>query len=74
MSEKTIYTLRSDIEHVLSTGEGWTDENIKYNWESEELKNWYKNNANKIPHPNEGLAGVQKNDGFAVLLSWNIPN
>ena len=46
--------------------EGWTDENIKYNWESEELKNWYKNNANKIPHPNEGLAGVQKNDGLEL--------
>lgn len=46
--------------------EGWTDENIKYNWESEELKNWSKNNANKIPHPNEGFAGVQKNDGLEL--------
>ena len=26
MTEKTIYTLKRDIEHVLSTGEGWTDE------------------------------------------------
>ena len=26
MTEKSIHTLRSDIEHVLSTGEGWTDE------------------------------------------------
>ena len=50
---------------------GWTDEKIKFNWNSEELKIWSDKNPNLVPHPNDGFAKNQNNN-YGLMLENSI--
>lgn len=51
---------------------GWTDEKIKYSWESDELKIWCDKNAELVPCPNDGLANRQTNDGLELQKPFKV--
>lgn len=53
--------------------DGWTDEKIKFNWNSNELKNWSDNYPDLVPHPNDGFAKNQDNNyGFMLENSIKV--
>jgi hypothetical protein len=55
--------------------EGWTDEKIKINWNSNDLTEWCSLNPNKLPHPDLGLARNQNNNyglEFQTAITTNL--
>lgn len=51
--------------------DGWTDDKISINWNTESIENWCDLNKNKIPHPDSGLCNNQGGVEYEIKPSIN---